>query len=127
MAPQRAAGPGRGGQPPPGSDQVRPAQQKAQQQAQQAQQQAMQEPPVKRPALQPLPPGQRQGGPPNRAAIQVDVRAIAPDTSEESVQRAIETLLAGGASDATRQILAKARTPQELVALTLGSPEFQKR
>ena len=56
-----------------------------------------------------------------------EVRAIVPDTSEESIQRAIETLLASGASDATRQVLAKAKTPQELVALTLGSPEFQKR
>ena len=129
MAPQRAAAPGRGGQPPPAGD-ARPAQQRAQQQAQQqAQMQGQQgPPPPQRPAQQGLP-GGRQGGPgqANRAQIQVDVRAIAPDTSEESVQRAIDSLLAAGASDATRQILAKAKTPQELVALTLGSPEFQKR
>ena len=110
MAPQRAPAPGRGGQPPPpGSDQVRPAQ--AQQQRQ---------------ALQQLG-GQRPGQQPNRGPIQIDVRSIVPDTSEQSVQRAIESLLASGASDATRAVLVKAKTPQELVALTLGSPEFQKR
>jgi uncharacterized protein (DUF1800 family) len=113
MAPQRAPAPGRGGQPPPGSDQVRPAQ---------AQQQALQQ----RQAQQQLA-GQRPGQQPNRGPIQIDVRSIVPDTSEQSVQRAIDSLLVSGASDATRQVLVKAKTPQELVALTLGSPEFQKR
>jgi hypothetical protein len=36
-------------------------------------------------------------------------------------------MLAGRVSDATKATLAKATTPQQLVALTLGSPEFQKR
>ena len=62
-----------------------------------------------------------------RGPLQVDILALAPDTSQESIERAIETLLASGASDATRQVIAKATTPQQVVALTLGSPEFQKR
>jgi uncharacterized protein (DUF1800 family) len=36
-------------------------------------------------------------------------------------------MLAGEASEATRTTLARAETPQQLVALTLGSPEFQRR
>ena len=119
MAPARPAGPPRGGQAPPPQNDARPPQRAQQQGAQQN------PPPPQRPA-QGLP-GQRGGQPANRSPIQVDVRSIAPDTTEESVQRAIDALLAAGASDATRQILAKAKTPQELVALTLGSPEFQKR
>jgi hypothetical protein len=59
--------------------------------------------------------------------LQVDVGAIASDTSEASIDNAIATLLSNGASAATRQIMEKAATPQQLVALALGSPEFQKR
>jgi uncharacterized protein (DUF1800 family) len=129
QAPARPAGPGRGGLPPPpgaaGANgqppPVRPAQQQAQLQNQAARQQA------KQVGLPPPGPGQRLGGPPNRAPISVDVRSIATDTTEESVDRTINALLASGASDATRQILAKAQSPQQLVALTLGCPEFQKR
>jgi uncharacterized protein (DUF1800 family) len=44
-----------------------------------------------------------------------------------SRQRLIDMMLAGQASDATRNTLAKAESPQQLVALMLGSPEFQKR
>ncbi len=62
-----------------------------------------------------------------RGPLQVDVQALAPDTTPESIDHAISTLLAAGASDATRQVIAKATTPQQVVALTLGSPEFQKR
>ena len=36
-------------------------------------------------------------------------------------------LLGGVASDATRQTLARAASSQQLIALTLGSPEFQRR
>jgi uncharacterized protein (DUF1800 family) len=72
------------------------------------------------------PPAQgRAGGPPR--PIQVDVAALAPDTSDVSRQRLIDMMLAGQASDATRNTLAKAESPQQLVALMLGSPEFQKR
>jgi hypothetical protein len=39
----------------------------------------------------------------------------------------VETLLLGVASDATRGTLARAESPQQLIALTLGSPEFQRR
>jgi uncharacterized protein (DUF1800 family) len=125
QAPQRAAGPGRGGQPPPGAGAGQPPPRPAQQQ-QQAQNQAARQQ-VKQGLLPPPGPGQRQGLPPNRAPIQVDVRAIATDTTPESVDRAVSSLLASGASDATRQILAKAQSPQQLVALMLGCPEFQKR
>jgi uncharacterized protein (DUF1800 family) len=71
------------------------------------------------------PPQGRAGGPPR--PVQVNVAALAPDTSEASRQRLIDMILAGQVSDATRNTLAKAESPQQLVALMLGSPEFQKR
>jgi uncharacterized protein (DUF1800 family) len=84
----------------------------------------------------PPPPGRMIGadGPPapGRAGgqpkpVQVNVAALASDTSEASRQRLIDMMLAGQVSDATRNTLAKAESPQQLVALMLGSPEFQKR
>src|SRR6185436_10163868 len=66
-------------------------------------------------ALDPRP-GQMQRGP-----IQIDVRALAPDTSEESIEKVIDTVLGGQASDGTRQTIARATTPQQLLALALGS------
>jgi uncharacterized protein (DUF1800 family) len=124
--PQGAPAPGRGGRgnPPPGAPgaagqlaragqpPVRPPQQQGAGQAGQQQLQNQM---------------QRQFMMTGRGPLQVDVQALAPDTSEESITHAIETLLASGASDATRQVIAKATTPQQVVALTLGSPEFQKR
>jgi len=62
-----------------------------------------------------------------RMPIQVNVANLAPDMSEASRARLIEAMLAGNASEATRQTLARAETPQQLIALTLGSPEFQRR
>ena len=62
-----------------------------------------------------------------RGPLQVDIAALAPDTSETTRDRLVQTLLAGVASDGTRQTLARASTPSELIALTLGSPEFQRR
>ena len=70
---------------------------------------------------------QRQLAQTGRGPIQVDVRSIAPDTSDESVDRVIELILGGRVSDGTRQTIARAETPQQLIALALGSPEFQKR
>jgi uncharacterized protein (DUF1800 family) len=103
--PQRMGGPGRGGQGPP--DQAQPQRQLGGRQG--------------RGALEPRP-GQLQRGP-----IQVDVRTLAPDTSEETIDRVIDTVLGGQASDGTRQTISRATTPQQLLALALGSPEFQKR
>jgi uncharacterized protein (DUF1800 family) len=57
----------------------------------------------------------------------VDIAGLAPDTSEVSRDRLIALLLAGDASEATRATLARAETPEQLVALVLGSPEFQRR
>jgi uncharacterized protein (DUF1800 family) len=62
-----------------------------------------------------------------RAQIQVDVATLAADTSEASRDRLIDQWLAGEASATTRTTLARAESPQQLIALTLGSPEFQKR
>ena len=59
--------------------------------------------------------------------VRVTVRDLAADTSEASRNALVEHLLLGTASDATRNTLAKAESPQQLLALTLGSPEFQKR
>jgi uncharacterized protein (DUF1800 family) len=39
----------------------------------------------------------------------------------------IASLLAGEASETTRSTLARADTPQHLIALALGSPEFQRK
>jgi uncharacterized protein (DUF1800 family) len=68
----------------------------------------------------------RQGGP-GRGPLQVDIAALAPDTGQASRDRLIDQVLAGDASDATRATLARAETPQQLVALALGAPEFQRR
>jgi uncharacterized protein (DUF1800 family) len=62
-----------------------------------------------------------------RLPLQVDLQMLAPDTTEATRDRLIQLLLAGEASEATRATLARAETPQQLVALTLGSPEFQRR
>jgi uncharacterized protein (DUF1800 family) len=77
----------------------------------------------------PLPGAGRGVGPvpPPGRAVQVDVTTLAPDTSDATRDRLIEVMLAGRVSDGTRKTLARAETPQELIALTLGSPEFQKR
>jgi uncharacterized protein (DUF1800 family) len=70
-------------------------------------------------------PGPRTFGP--RGPIQIDLTTLAPDTSEQSRTNLIGSMLAGQISDATARTLARAETPQQLVALTLGSPEFQRR
>jgi uncharacterized protein (DUF1800 family) len=91
-------------------------------QARQAQRQAAATPPARAALAQGR--GAAQAG---RGAMQVDVRALAPDTSAATIDSVITTLLGGEASDATRQTLARATNAQQLLALALGSPEFQKR
>jgi uncharacterized protein (DUF1800 family) len=59
--------------------------------------------------------------------LRVDLAALAPDTSETTRRALAESLLAGRVSAATRATLDKAGTPAEMVALVIGSPEFQKR
>jgi uncharacterized protein (DUF1800 family) len=59
--------------------------------------------------------------------VRVTVRDLAPNTSEASRNTLVDNLLLGTVSEATRGTLAKAESPQQLIALTLGSPEFQKR
>jgi len=59
--------------------------------------------------------------------VRLDVRTLAPDTGETTRTQLVTTLVSGEVSDITRNTLAKAESPQHLVALTLGSPEFQKR
>jgi hypothetical protein len=44
-----------------------------------------------------------------------------------SRERLLSSLIPGGVSDSTEQTLARAQTPQELITLALGSPEFQRR
>jgi uncharacterized protein (DUF1800 family) len=91
-----------------------------------------------------VPPGGRRGAPPVRPApgqgrganipvlpagraVSVDLTTMATDTTEGTRDRLIQLMLAGRVSDTTKATLARAETPQQLVALTLGSPEFQKR
>ena len=62
-----------------------------------------------------------------RMPLQVDIASLAPDTTDASRDRLIQMMLGGDASEATRATLARAETPQQLIALTLGSPEFQRR
>jgi len=60
-------------------------------------------------------------------AIFVDIAALVPDMSGQTRDRLIQQMLGGDVSDGTRQVLARAETPEHLLALTLGSPEFQRR
>jgi uncharacterized protein (DUF1800 family) len=62
-----------------------------------------------------------------RAPLQVNVAALAPDTSEGTLDKLVNSFLAGEASAATVQTIARATSPQQMIALTLGSPEFQRR
>jgi len=62
-----------------------------------------------------------------RGPIQVDVRSLAPDTSEATIEQVLDSMLAGEVSANTRQTIGRATTPQQVLALALGSPEFQKR
>jgi uncharacterized protein (DUF1800 family) len=103
--PMQPPGGRRGG--PPAGQAGQPGQLRAQRQAQ---------------PFAPMRPGQLA-----RAPLQVDVKSLAPDTSETSQTNLLNAMLGGDVSDATRQVLAQAETPQHLVALTLGSPEFQRR
>jgi len=77
----------------------------------------------------PLPGAGRGAGPvpPVGRAVEVDLTTLATDTSDATRDRLIQLMLAGRVSDGTRKTLARAETPQQLVALALGSPEFQKR
>jgi len=59
--------------------------------------------------------------------IRVNVAALAPDTSAATRDALVDQLLAGRISTSTSATLAKAPNPQQLLALLLGSPEFQKR
>jgi uncharacterized protein (DUF1800 family) len=49
------------------------------------------------------------------------------ETAGDDAHAAIEAILHGEASDATRATIGRATTPAQVVALALGSPEFQKR
>jgi uncharacterized protein (DUF1800 family) len=60
-------------------------------------------------------------------AIRIDTAALVPNVSEESRSRLVDALLGGDVSPGTLSALSKAETPQQLLALTLGSPEFQRR
>jgi uncharacterized protein (DUF1800 family) len=75
--------------------------------------------------------GPGRGANPNRQTsagpLHVDIAGLAPDTGEASRERVIAALLGGEVADSTRQTLARADTPKQLIALALGSPEFQRR
>jgi uncharacterized protein (DUF1800 family) len=62
-----------------------------------------------------------------RGPIQVDVRALVPEMTDAVRAQLGQSILAGDFSPATEQTLARATTPHQLLALTLGSPEFQRR
>jgi hypothetical protein len=58
--------------------------------------------------------------------IQLDVPGLAPDTSDATRLRLIGSLLGTEVSDATKLTLARVTDPATLIALVLGSPEFQR-
>jgi uncharacterized protein (DUF1800 family) len=60
-------------------------------------------------------------------AIRIDTAALVPDVSGASRTRLVDALLGGDVSPGTMAALSKAETPQQLLALALGSPEFQRR
>jgi uncharacterized protein (DUF1800 family) len=117
--PQRQTGPGRAGQPgtPPNQAGVAPNGRPA-----------GPPPPGRGRAGQAGPgPFQLRPGQLARAPIQVDTMTLAPDTTDATQDQVIRLILAGDASSTTRATLARADSPQSLIALTLGSPEFQRR
>ncbi len=59
--------------------------------------------------------------------LRVQVGALAPDSSDAARDRLVQAMLGGDVSESTRQVLTRAETPQQMVALALGSPEFQRR
>jgi uncharacterized protein (DUF1800 family) len=59
--------------------------------------------------------------------MRVAVSSLAPDTSEASRERVLKTLLAGEASETTQRTMARAETAEQMLALALGAPEFQRR
>lgn len=59
--------------------------------------------------------------------VRVPVQQLAPDTTEATRNSLVTAVIAAPVSTMTRDTLSKADSPQHLVALTLGSPEFQKR
>jgi uncharacterized protein (DUF1800 family) len=50
-----------------------------------------------------------------------------PDTSQPDADAVVAALLTGEASEATRATMRKATSASQVVALALGSPEFQRR
>jgi len=87
------------------------------------------QPPPQRPGLQGPGPGRAGRGAQMlaRGPLVIDVNSLAPDVSEASRDRLVGMLLAGRASDSTTKTLGRAEAPPQLIALTLGSPEFQRR
>ena len=59
--------------------------------------------------------------------VQIDIARLAPGTGPDAQQVVVDALLGGTVSDATRGTLGRAESPTQLVALALGSPEFQRR
>jgi uncharacterized protein (DUF1800 family) len=62
-----------------------------------------------------------------RRLVTIDLATLAPDTSDASRNRLVQAVLSGEASAGTRETLARAESPAQLLALALGSPEFQRR
>jgi len=52
---------------------------------------------------------------------------VMPAAAAMDAGTVIESMLAGDASDVTRTTIAKANAPEQTLALTLGSPEFQRK
>jgi uncharacterized protein (DUF1800 family) len=62
-----------------------------------------------------------------RGPLPIDLAALAPDTSPQTRDRLVSRVVGAPISETTMQTLARASSGAQLVALTLGSPEFQRR
>jgi uncharacterized protein (DUF1800 family) len=62
-----------------------------------------------------------------RAGQTRDAARRAPEQPPASATDVLDTALAGDVAASTRATIARATTPQQGLALTLGSPELQRR
>lgn len=68
-----------------------------------------------------------QPGRPGGQPIRIDVGSLVPGVDEVGRSAVTNAILGGTSSDTTAAALARAETRQQLLALALGSPEFQRR
>jgi uncharacterized protein (DUF1800 family) len=61
------------------------------------------------------------------SGVMVDLSALASRDAEDARSQLLTTLLTGDISEETRAVVAKGKEVSQVAALTIGSPEFQRR